>query len=76
MELSVAEAKDQFSRCLSKAQAGETVIIRKHGKAVAQITGIPEKPSNRIHFGAGRGTVKVLGDLTEPAIDPDDWECL
>ena len=55
MELSVAQAKDQFSQCLSKAQVGETVIIRKHGKAMAQITGIPEKPSNRIHFGTGRG---------------------
>ena len=76
MELSVAEAKDQFSKCLSRAQAGETVIVRKHGKAVAQITGIPEKPKNKIKFGSGRGTVKVLCDLTEPAFAPDDWECL
>lgn len=76
MELSVAEAKDQFSKCLSKAQAGEAVIVRKHGKAVAQIIGIPERSKNKIKFGAGRGTVKVLGDLTEPAIDPNDWECL
>jgi antitoxin (DNA-binding transcriptional repressor) of toxin-antitoxin stability system len=76
MEISVAQAKDQFSRCLSKAQAGETVTIRKHGKAIAQITGIPDKPKNNVKFGSGRGTVKVFGDLTEPAFDPDDWECL
>ena len=76
MELSVAQAKDQFSQCLSKAQAGETVTIRKHGKPVAQIIGIAETPKNKIKFGSGRGTVKVFGDLTEPAFDPNDWECL
>jgi prevent-host-death family protein len=76
MELSVAEAKDQFSKCLTRAQAGETVIVRKHGKAVAQIVGIPNEPKNQIKLGCGRGSVKVLGDLTEPAFDSDDWECL
>jgi prevent-host-death family protein len=64
MEISVAKAKDQFSQCLSRAQAGETVTIRKHGKPVAQITGIPDKPKNKVKFGSGRGTVKVFGDLT------------
>jgi len=48
MEINVAEAKDQFSRCLAKAQAGETVIVRKHGKAIAQITGFQISP--RIGF--------------------------
>lgn len=76
MELSVAQAKDHFSQCLTKAQTGETIIVRKHGKAIAQITGIPEARKNRIQFGSGRGTVKVLGDLTEPAFDPEDWDCL
>ena len=76
MDVSVAQAKDQFSRCLSKAQAGETVVVRKHGKAIAQITGIPEKPVNKIKFGSGRGTVKVFCDLTEPAIPEEDWDCL
>lgn len=76
MELSVAQAKDQFSQCLTKAQTGETIIVRKHGKAIAQITGISEPGKNRIQFGSGRGTVKVLGDLTEPAFEPEDWDCL
>lgn len=76
MDLSVAEAKNQFSRCLSRAQAGETVTIRKHGKAVAQITGIPEKPKNRIQFDSALGSVRVMCDLTEPAIPEEDWDCL
>ena len=76
MECSVAKAKDQFSYCLTRAQAGETVIVRKHGKAIAQITGIPMPRENKIQFGSGRGTVKELGDLTEPAFDPGDWDCL
>ena len=76
MELNVAEAKDQFSQCLSKAQAGETVIVRKHGKPIAQITGIPEPRKNKIRFDSALGTVKVFCDLTEPAIPEEDWECL
>jgi len=76
MDISVAQAKDQFSRCLSKAEAGQTITIRKHGKPVARIMGIPEEAKNRIQFGTGRGTVKIKCDLTEPAFDPEDWECL
>ena len=76
MEINVAEAKDQFSRCLAKAQAGETVIVRKHGKAIAQITGIPDKPKNRIQFDSAPGSVQVFCDLTEPAIPEEDWDCL
>jgi prevent-host-death family protein len=76
MELSVAEAKDQFSKCLSRAQAGETVIVRKHGKAVAQITGIAEQRKNKIRFDSAPGSVKVLCDLTEPAIPEDHWDIL
>lgn len=76
MELSVAQAKDQFSQCLSKAQAGEIVTIRKHGKPVAQITGIPKKPQNKIKFDSAPGSVQVLCDLTEPAIPEDHWDML
>jgi prevent-host-death family protein len=76
MELSVAEAKDQFSKCLSRAQAGEAVIVRKHGKAVAQIIGIPEKPQNKIKFDSAPNSVKILGDLHEPAIPEEYWETL
>ena len=76
MELSVAEAKDQFSKCLARAQAGEAVIVRKHGKAVAQIIGIPEKPQNKIKFDSAPGSVQVFCDLTEPAIPEDHWDML
>lgn len=76
MEINVAEAKDQFSRCLAKAQSGETVIVRKHGKPIAQITGIAEQRKNKIQFDSAPGSVKVFCDLTEPAIPEDHWDML
>jgi len=78
MELNVAEAKDQFSRCLAKAQSGETVIVRKHGKAIAQITGVPkqQQQQNKIQFDSAPGSAKVLGDLHEPAIPEEYWDML
>jgi hypothetical protein len=50
--------------------------VRKHGKAIAQITGIPDEPKNRIQFDSAPGSVRVFGDLTEPAIPEEDWDCL
>lgn len=76
MNISVAKAKDTFSSCLSKAQAGESVMIEKHGHPIAQIIGIPAPSTKTVQFDCGRGTVKVLADLHEPAIALDDWETL
>ena len=77
MDLSVAEAKKQFSACLNRAQAGETIIVRKHGKPIARIIGIQDYPENKIKLGCGRGfELKILSDLTEPAIPENYWESL
>ena len=38
MELSVREAKAQFSAAIAAAERGELVLVTRHGKAVAIIT--------------------------------------
>lgn len=38
MELSVREAKAQFSAAIAAAERGEPVLVTRHGKAVAVIT--------------------------------------
>jgi prevent-host-death family protein len=35
--LSAAEAKAHFADCLRKAEAGETTVITRHGRAVAAL---------------------------------------
>lgn len=39
---SVADAKARFSELLSRAEAGEEIVIRRHGKDVAKLT--PAQP--------------------------------
>jgi prevent-host-death family protein len=39
-EFAAAEAKARFSELLDRAEAGEEITIRRHGKAVAKITPI------------------------------------
>ena len=37
MNLSIAEAKGQFSQVVDRAEAGEETIITRHGKPVARV---------------------------------------
>ncbi len=36
-EFAVAEAKARFSELLARAEAGEEIVIKRHGKVVARI---------------------------------------
>jgi prevent-host-death family protein len=44
--VSVAEAKAQLSRLIDRVEAGEEVVITRHGHPVARVTGVeqPKKP--------------------------------
>lgn len=37
----VAEAKNQFTRLLERAENGESITITRHGKPVAELKGTP-----------------------------------
>lgn len=50
-EFGVADAKARFSELLARAEAGETITINRHGRAVAKIVpaGKPElTPDERV----------------------------
>lgn len=56
-------------------ESGESIVITKRGKAVAQLA--PVKPKRAEDWlGAMRDRGKVLGDLVAPASEPDEWEAL
>ena len=69
MEVSTAEAKNRLPELIRKVEAGERVIITRHGKPVAQITP-PPKASRKVRFGSMRGRIKFLPGWDDP-IDPD-----
>lgn len=43
VEFGVADAKARFSELLARAEAGETIIIRRHGRVVAKL--VPARPA-------------------------------
>jgi antitoxin (DNA-binding transcriptional repressor) of toxin-antitoxin stability system len=53
----------------------ETVIVTKHGKAVAQLVPMPMVDVDPI-FGFYRGNLEIVGDILSPAFDPEEWDSL
>ena len=58
------------------AESGEEIVITKNGKPVAKLTAFQGRPKTL--FGAGRGRMKVMGDIISPLdveweaeVDPD-----
>jgi prevent-host-death family protein len=62
MQVNVHEAKTQLSRLLELVEEGETVVIARHGRPVAEL--VPARQSG-FPFGIARA---------EPLVAPgDDW---
>jgi prevent-host-death family protein len=62
MQVNVHEAKTQLSRLLELVEEGETVVIARHGRPVAEL--VPARQSG-FPFGIACG---------EPLVTPgDDW---
>jgi prevent-host-death family protein len=52
-EISIQDLKARLSAVVSEAEAGDTIVITKHGRPVAQLSQV--RPSH-LHRGAGVGT--------------------
>lgn len=71
--VSVAEAKARFSELLNRAQAGERLVVTRHGKAVAEI-GPPEPdPPRRKLRGAMKGELWIAPDFDELGPEWDEY---
>ena len=70
------EAQAQLPSLLAKVEAGETVVIERDGKPVAQVTVYTaplqeDKPLGKRQFGKLKGKVFIDYDLFEKPL-PDD----
>ena len=45
MRFTVTEAKARLTDIVRQAEAGEEIILTRHGKEVARVTGMRERPS-------------------------------
>lgn len=69
VEVGTYEAKARLSELIDKAEAGETVIITRHGRRVARLVPEPELHRNRV-----RETVALMlreRDAREPVSTAD-----
>jgi prevent-host-death family protein len=70
-------AAGQFkAKCLAVMdevkQTGESVLITKHGKAVAQLVPAPSPPDDIFDYMKGRA--EIVGDIVGPITPEEDWE--
>jgi len=65
MQVTIQEAKAHFAELLKAAEAGETVIVTRHGKPVARIEGMGERTSLP-RIGALRGQIWMADDFDAP----------
>lgn len=64
--VSVAEAKTHLSELLNAVEAGDDVVITRHGRAVARVSP-PEKPRQPIHLKRLAALRETLPAWTEPS---------
>lgn len=69
MQVSVTEAKGQLTELVRRAQAGDEVILTRHGHAAVRlvpVTAVPDKKSRRALLEAVRASAAV-----KTAAEPD-----
>jgi antitoxin (DNA-binding transcriptional repressor) of toxin-antitoxin stability system len=69
MEINTGDAKNNLSRLIRKVEAGETIVITRHGKPVAQMTAPPVK-RQRARLGGMKDRIRLLPGWDAP-VDPD-----
>ena len=61
--LNVHEAKTHLSRLLDRVEAGEEIVIGKHGRPVAKL--VPLRPVTR-RPGRLKGKIRIAADFDAP----------
>ena len=69
----VAELKNRLSAYLSLVEKGEEIEIRKRNVPIARVVPLRRRTASR-PLGAGAGTVRIRGNLTEPLIPAHVWD--
>jgi antitoxin (DNA-binding transcriptional repressor) of toxin-antitoxin stability system len=74
----VAKLKTHISDYIKSVVGGEEITVCIRNNPVAIITAIPQNETqiNSTQLGCGKGTVRINGNLTEPALPESDWDML
>jgi prevent-host-death family protein len=69
MDVSVHAAKTQLSKLLDLVEDGEEIVIKRHGKAVAQL--VPVRQPRRSALGAMRAEFGMVEGWEKPLTDEE-----
>ncbi len=65
MDVSVADAKNRLTQLIRAVEGGESVVITRNGKPVAQLTR-PPLERRQVRFGTMRGRIKMKPGWDKP----------
>lgn len=71
MDVSVADAKNRLPALIRAMEDGETIVITRHGRPVAQLAP-PPRDRRRVVLGAMRDRIQFLPGWDAP-LDLDDF---
>jgi len=77
--VNIADFKNKLGDYLAMVEKGAKVIVCRRNVPVARFESVESTERhhvNRSKLGSMKGTVKIMGDLTEPLIPEEDWEML
>jgi prevent-host-death family protein len=74
-EIAISEFKAKCLAILERVEKTKQPIrITRHGKPVADVVPTAPVMDRASWIGSMRDTMKIYGDIIEPASDPDEWE--
>ena len=65
MDVSIAEAKNKLPELVRAVEAGQKVVITRHGKPVAQLSAAPPKRRN-VRLGQMKDRIRLMPGWDEP----------
>jgi prevent-host-death family protein len=65
MDVSIAEAKNRLPELIRAVEAGEDVVITRHGKPVARLAPAPAQ-SRKVRLGGMKDSMKLLPGWDTP----------
>jgi prevent-host-death family protein len=68
-QISIAQAKAEFAALVSRAEAGEDIVVTRNGKPVARLTALTNTP---VQYGDLAG-LRIDDDLSLPDSIVDDF---
>ena len=74
IKASIVTFREQLAKILGKVENGSEVEIQRHNITIARLIPVKQTGRNQTKLGSGKNTVKILGDILEPALPSKDWD--